>query len=196
MYEQFYLDGSAIPEVFKIADRAMEEKFKPVKVVTAPREVPMPRIHGCPGAIGPLFVTEDVYVKQKEKMMIKREQEKKEMELEIIKLLAQRDRLRLKLGELDPSKKSNSKKIVNYNARLRQIDADLKMWETQSGIHIDELDQGSKIGRFLGQLKSYTKKIGKRIKKFYKRHEDLINGLASIILPVVGGILLKKVFRF
>lgn len=196
MYEQFYLDGSAIPDVFKIADKAMEEKFKPVKVVTAPREVPMPRIHGCPGAIGPLFVTEDVYVKQKEKMMIKREQEKKEMELEIIKLLAQRDRLRLKLGELDPAKKSNAKKIVNYNARLRQIDADLKMWETQSGIHIDELDQGSKIGRFLGQLKSYTKKIGKRVKKFYKRHEDLINGLASIILPVVGGILLKKVFRF
>lgn len=195
MYEQFYIDGSAVPEVFKIADRQMEEQYKPIKIVTAPREVPMPRIHGCPGAIGPLFITEEVYMQKKEKKMIKRAQEKKEMELEMIKLLAQRDRIRFKLGELDSTKKSNAKKIVNYNARLRQIDVDLKTLETQSNIHIDELDRGSKIGRFLGRLKTSAKKIVKRIKKFYNRNEDLISGMASIILPVIGGWLLKKIFR-
>lgn len=195
MYEQFYLDGSAVPDVFKIADRAMEAEYKPIKIVTAPREVPMPRIHGCPGAEGPLFVTEEYYTKKKEKMMVKRAKEKKEMELEIIKLLAQRDRIRFKLGELDSTKKSDAKKIVNYNARLRQIERDLSMWETQSGIHIDELDHGSKIGRFLGHLKYGVKKTAKKIKKFYHEHRKMIDGLASIILPVIGGLLMKKIFR-
>lgn len=196
MYEEYYIDGSAVPEVFRAADRIMEEKIKPIRVMTMPREIPMPRIEGCPGAIGPVHITEEWYVKKKRQKEIKRAKDKRDSEIEMIQLLARRDMLRCKLGELNPGKKKDSKKIANINIDLKEITAELQMLEEQSGIHLDELDQGTRVGRFLGRIKQNGKMIIKKIKKFYKKNFELVTGLATIIIPVIGTFLLKTIFRF
>lgn len=195
MYEQFYIPGASVPKVFQDADRIMEQQMKPIRIVTEPREIPMPRIEGCPGAIGPVHITEEWYVDKKRQKQIKRAKEKKDCEVEMIQLLARRDMIRHKLGELDPGKKKDYKKIAAMNISLKDISAELRMLEEQSGIHLDELDQGTRIGKFIGKLKHTAKKVVKSVKKFYHKNMELINGLAAIILPVVGAFLFKAIFR-
>lgn len=195
MYEDFYIDASVVPKVFRDADRIMEEKYKPVRIVNEPIEVPMPRIKGCPGAIGPVHITEDWYIKEKQKKMVKRAKEKKDLQIEMIQLLAQKDRLRFKLGELNPASKRDSKMIAKINIRLKDIDCELDMLETQSGVHIDELDKGTKVGRFLGRMKRMGRKICKKIKRFYRNNSELICGIATVILPIIGSFIVKRIFK-
>lgn len=195
MYEEFYIPGSAVPDVFRKADRIMDKKLRPLKVMTAPREIPMPRIEGCPGAIGPIHITEDWYNEKMKKKEEKKAKDRKKAEIEIIKYLAQQNRLRFKLGELDPSKKKNEKKIASINITLKNIEAEIRMLQEQNGISISELDRGSKIGQFVGRMKRRLKKIAKKVKKFYRDNTHLIDGLAAIILPFVGSFIIKRIFH-
>lgn len=192
MFEEYYLDPASVPEIFKIADQEMEKYYKKEKIVTKPREIPMPRIEGRYGANGPVFITEDWYLEMKRKQQTEQARDRRDMEVRMMKLLANKERLRFKLGELDPSKKQDSKKIVAINVKLKDIAAELQMLEMQSGIHLDELDSGSKLGRFSGMLKQKWKKLRKKIKKFYRRHEYVLNTVASIILPIFGGFMIKS----
>lgn len=196
MYEEFYIPGSSVPEVFREADRIMDKKLRPIKVMTSQREIPMPRIEGCPGAIGPIHITEDWYNEKMKKKEEKRKKERKKAEIEIIKYLAQQDRLRFKLGELDPSKRKNEKKIASINISLKNIEAEIRMLEEQNGIHIDELDRGSKIGRFVGRMKRRFRRIAKKVKRFYRDNTRLIDGIAAIVLPFIGSFIVKKLFHF
>lgn len=195
MYEDFYIDASAVPKVFRDVDKIMEEKYKPVRIVTKPIEVPMPRIEGCPGAIGAVHITEDWYIKQKQKQILNRAKSKKEMQIQMIQLLAQKDRLRFKLGELEPGKKRDSKMIAKINIRLKDIDCELDLLQMQSGVKINELDKGTKVGRFLGRLKRMGRKICKKVKRFYRNNSELVNGIAAVVLPLIGSFIIKSILK-
>ena len=74
--DNYYLSNN-IPEVFKIADKMMEEKYPQPKKVKKPRKVPMPDIKSNPNVEGPLYVTEEWYNKK----VAKREKKIKKMHI-------------------------------------------------------------------------------------------------------------------
>ena len=162
---QFYIDPkhTYVSPVFQAADRLVAERHKnDPEVVTKPIEVPMPFIHGCPGANGPIIVTKDWYVKTEKKRLANRAKDKRIDQEEMMELLARRDRLRGKLGCLNPMKKEDAKQIVKINIKLRDLQAELEMLQHQSGINLNQLDHGSRFNRFIGRVKNFFK----RVKKF------------------------------
>lgn len=190
MVNNYYLSDN-IPDVFVCADKMMAEKYpQPVKA-RPKKSVPMPDIDSNPNLEGPLCVTQEWYDKKSSKREKKRRKEQREYEIEMIQLITRRDLLRKKLGELNPGKKKDSKRIAAINIELTNIRDELKMLETQSGLHIDEVDKGTKVGRFIGKMKMKIKKVAKKIKKFYKRNTELIYGVCSIVLPVLVSKLIK-----
>jgi hypothetical protein len=195
MYECFYLDTKSVPDIFKIADREMEKKYPPEKRMTEPREIPMPYIDSNPNVPGPVYITEDWYFKKKKKKMINRAKEKRDVHIEMIQLLARKDMLRIKLGELDPGKKSDSKRIAAINVDIKDIDAELEMLAWQYGINLKELDKGTRLGRFIGRLKRKGKKLIKKIKRYFEDNGEFIMNMAAIILPVIGTFICKLIFR-
>lgn len=190
-----YYVCSELPEPFKAADLLMAQTYPQPKYIREPREVPMPTITENRGAEGPLKVTEEWYIAQKQKQDRRFMKKKREAEIDMIQLIARKEMLRAKLGELNPAKSKDSKRIAAINIELINIDNMMAQLEMETGISPTELDHGTKVGRFLGRLKQRVKKIGKSIKKFYKRNYDLINGLASIVLPIFGSLFLKKIFK-
>ena len=192
MYEQFYIDRNVVPEVFLQVDKIMEKEFKNNKEPRRIIEKPMPRIEGTPGVEGPLYITEDWFIKKSRKRELKRLKEQKEASIEMINLLAQKDCIRNKIGQLDPSKKRNIRRIAAMNVRIKDIDAELKILETESGCKIDDIDRGSKFGRIIGRIRRFSRKAFKKVKKFYRRNEELITGMATIIIPVVSSLIVKS----
>lgn len=191
MYEEFYLDKKYVPKIFLEADRVMEKEFKPLNK-NKPIEKPMPRIEGVPGVQGPLYVTEDWYIEKQRKRELKRLKQQKEAQIEMINLLAQKDCLRHKIGKLDPSKKRDSKRIAAMNVRIRDIDAELRFLEIENDCKVQDIDRGTKLGRTIGHIKRFARKISKKIKKFYNRNIELINGMATMIIPVVASLTIKS----
>ena len=181
----FYLPGAHIPEPFLAADRQWEEEHKnDPKPVTRIQKVPMPFIHGAKGVKGPIIVTEDWVLKKKKKEMKNRSEDRKEMQIEMMQLIGKRDRLKFKLGELDPGNKKDAKRIVAINIQLKDIDADLSMLQAQSGINLNNLDHGSRLARFIGGIKRWCRRKFKKVKKFFRENKELILGMISIIVPV------------
>ena len=180
--EHYYLDP--------LDNSKPTEKREPKK----PRkEVPMPFIKGDGKKKSKVIITEDWYVKQKKKHAVERAMDKKDMQREMMRLLAKQDRIRHKLGQLNPNKKKDSKKIVAYNEELKDIDAQLKMLEAQSGCKLDELDHGTRFGKFVGKIKHAWKRFKKKVKKVYERNEQLIVAIASVVIPVIGGVIIKGI---
>lgn len=194
MYEEFYLDRRYVPDVFRKADRIMEKELKPQRIIV-PREGPMPKIKGVNGVVGPLYMTEDWYIKRKKKWQLEKVKERKELQIEMMQLIAQKDLLRHRLGELDPTRKKDAKKIVAINVRIKDIECEIEMIEKESGCKIEELDHGTKLGRFCGRFKWIGRRIKKTVKRFYRRNEELISGLASIFLPILGTLLFKSILK-
>lgn len=192
--DNYYLSNN-IPEVFKIADRMMEEKYPQPKKVKKPRKVPMPDIKSNPNVEGPLYVTEEWYNKKVAKREKKIKKMQREYEIEMIQLIARRDMLKKKLGELNPGKKKDSKKIAAINIELINIREDLDEITAMSGLNITDIDNGTRLGRFLGRLKIKAKKIWKKTKKFYRRNSELIQGICAIVLPVIGSLIYKAITK-
>ena len=186
--EHYYLDPLENAEPTQRADRDEPSSRGNIK---------MPYIKSSKGRKKKVIVTEDWYVKKKKKQIEERSKDKKDMQLDMMKLLAKKDVIRYKLGQLDPTKKKHIKRRIAYLEQLGDIDAELKMLEDQSGIKIDEVDRGSKLGRFVGRLKRGWKRswkcVKKKTKEIFERNETLIVGLASIVLPIVGGIIIKSI---
>lgn len=193
MYEQFYLDTKSVPEIFLIADREMEKRYPPEDRLTKPREIPMPYIDSNPNVNGPVYVTNDWYFKKKKKRMIEKAKEKREVHIEMIKLLARKDMLRTKLGELDPGKKRDSKKIAAINIDIKDIDAELDMLSMQYDINLKELDKGTRLGRFIGRMKRKLKKMKKVIKRYWNDNNDFIINMATIVIPVISTLIFKLI---
>lgn len=195
MNEQFYLDTKAVPDIFKIADREMEKRIPKSDRLTEPREIPMPYIDSNPNVPGPVYVTNDWYFKKKRKRMIEKAKEKRDVHIEMIQLLARKDMLRIKLGDLDPGKKSDSKKIAAINVDIKDINAELEMLAFQYNINLEELDKGSRLGRFVGRMKRRFKKAVKKIKRFWEDHSEFLINMGAIILPVVSTFICKLIFK-
>ena len=192
MYEQFYIDTRSVPDIFKIADREMEKKYPPNDRLTKPKEIPMPYIDSNPNVPGPIYVTNDWYYKKKKKKIVERAKETRDIHIEMMQLLAKRDMLRIKLGKLNPANKKDSKKIVVINVKIKDINAELEMLSWQYNINLEELDKGSRLGRFIGRVKRKVKKITKVIKNLWEDHSDFILNIGSIILPFISTIIFKK----
>lgn len=192
MYEEFYLDRKYVPEVFRKVDRIMDKQIPKGPKKVDPFVKPMPQIKGIPGVVGPLYVTEDWYIKRKKEIAAERTKQKKDWQIEMMQLIAQKDLLRYKLGKLNPGKKKDAKRIASINIRIKDIEADIRMHEEFSGVKIEELDHGTKLGKFCGKFKWIGKKIKKSIKKFYRKHEEIITNIASIVLPFLATFLFKK----
>lgn len=186
---------SKLPEPFRLADEYMAKKYPQPKTIKKPREVPMPDIKINYGAEGPLKITEKWYVKKKQKQMVERAISQREAEIDMIQYIAKRDMLRRKLAELDPSKKKDSKRIASYNVEIMRLTEEIEQLERQFDISATEIDHGTRVGRFLARCKKGVKKVGKKIKKFCKRNSDLITGIASIVLPVIGSCIMKAIFH-
>lgn len=192
----YYLPGANVPKIFQEADRQMNEAYPEPEIVTEPIEVPMPFIEGAKGVKGPLIITKDWYIKCKKKELAKLSVDLKNVQIEIMQMIAERDRLRYKIGQLDPSKKKDAMKIAALNVKLRDtiegIDALCDLYE----INLNTLDEGSKLGRFVGKLKKIYKKVRKKVKRFYKDNKELIVGIASIVIPAVLAAVVKKLLGF
>lgn len=177
-----YLYGSEVP---------MYDDKEPVQI-TEPKVIPMPFIKEAKGSKDKVIVTEDWYVKAKKKKLARISKDKKDMQIEMMQLLGQRDILKSRLSKLDSSKKKDMKKIISINVRIKDIDAELAMLQKESGIIIDELDKGSKVGRFFNRLKRSVKKKFKKVKRFCKYNRELITGILGIVIPVFAGLIGKK----
>lgn len=191
----FYLPGATIPKIFLEADRQMARRNENKEIVTEPIEVPMPFIHGTPGVKGPLIITKDWYVKAEKERLAKKAKMKRDFQIEMMQLIAQRDQINMKLGELDPSKKKDSKKIVWCNIKLKDIDAELKMLQAQSHIDLNELEHGTQFARFVGAFKRKINKMKKKIKKFFKTYEESITALITVTIPLIIAIVAKSIMK-
>lgn len=195
MRDHFYADPDNVPEVFRIADMIMDEKYPEPEIVKEPHpvKVPVPTIKENRGAEGPIIITEDWYTSEKIKQEKRHEKERKIAEVEMIQYLTKKEMLLKQLNNLDISKPKDAKKIAAINVELNQINMEIGQLEMMYGISATEIDQGTKVGRFLGKMKKGIRKIGKKVKKFYKRNLELVYGLATIFLPVLGGLFFKKI---
>lgn len=212
----FYLSDD-IPEIFKAADRYMAMKNPQPKFVDMTRRDPIPglEIDTNPRVEGPIKFTED-YIKngrekikkeraKAEKERIKRnkkakleeaakkEKQMNEIKVELIQLCAQRDMLRSQLGKLDISKKKDSKMIASINVQLEKIDSTIEKIENKYNVKAKEIDRGSRIQRVVTKVKKTFKKVAKKVKKFFRRNEELIVGLASIVLPILSVAIFKSI---
>lgn len=191
--EKFYLTED-IPEVFKVAQDYVDKKYAKEEEIWEPIPVPMPTIRSNPNVYGPLRVTKKWYIKEKEKAMSRRAESKAEAEIEMIRLMAQRDRIRSKLSQLDPGNKKDSKKIAALNCRLNVINDYINEYKEQYDFNIEELDHGTKLGRFIGNMKRKIKKTFKKVKKFFKEHEEVLwtacTAVASLVVAFVVKLLI------
>ena len=193
-------------EMMRAAD-AWAEKHLPSQLHTMPpRIVPMETLPKS-NLRGPLSVSQeyrDKYNKDKEAekarieqerlaleekerkaLMKKEEDQRKQNELKFMQMLSKRDRLRLKLEKLDPRKKKDSNKIAEINARLLSLDRKIQEAKDSGMINEHDLRTGSKLQRFWEAVKNRTKKIWKKIKKFCKKHRDVIMDIVRVVLPVI-----------
>lgn len=180
--EDAYLYGSEVP---------MYDEKEPVQI-TKPKVIPMPFIKEAKGSKDKVIVTEDWYVKTKKKKLARLAKDKKDIQIEMMQLLGQKDILKSKLSKLDESKKKDMKKIISINVKIKDIDAELEMLQKESGIIIDELDKGSKIGRFFSRVKRSVKKKFKKVKRFCKYNSELVTGILSIVVPIFAAVIGKK----
>lgn len=190
-----YYVGENIPEIFKTADRYIEQQNPQPKYVDMTRKEPIKglEIDSNPRVLGPIKMTQDYYDKAVAKKKKKREKDKKKMRIEMIQLIAERDMLRKKLGELDISNRKEARKIASINIRLDQINKLLCALETQSGESVKELDRGTKPARIIGGIKKKVRKTIKKIKKFIKRNEEFIISVTSVVIPIVVMVVAKSI---
>lgn len=111
--------------------------------------------------------------------------ERREIRVDMVNLLAQRDRIKRKLGKLDVGKKKDSMKIAELNIELCAIDDDIKTLENISGEPAPDLNRGSGFRRFVGGVKRKVKKVCNRVKKFFNRNSEAITGISILSLPIV-----------
>lgn len=187
--QEFYLPGANIPEIFLIADKIMHERIKKehpewlIKRAT-PKKIPMPFIEGKPHN-GPLYVTEDWYVKRKKKQLKKKAKKRKDERIDLLEMQIRIKQIKRKLSKLDPGKKKDFKKIYDLNLELKDLECEIKAVEAETGQKVDELEEGSKLQRAIQWLKHKFKQMKKKVCKWVDKHEDLVIGILSVGIPLL-----------
>lgn len=125
----------------------------------------------------------------------RKERQRKEAENTLIKLISRKNYIKAKLSNLDPGKEKHSRMIAQFNIELNNIEEQINSIQTQTGIYLDKVEEGSRLKRFIGKVTTKCKSKARGIKKFFKKNKDLVVGLTSVILPVIGGCLLRLFVR-
>ena len=194
-----YMSASAmyigdVPEIFLIADRITEKErmIERSKIKTRkPRIIPMPTIKINKGAEGPLHVSQEFKDEFYRKKAEEKKKEKREYERELFECLGKKERLQFKLSKLDPKKKKDNKKIISINFRIQDLDEKIERLQRESGIDLKK-EGDSKLGKIWNRVKSTVKDVCKKVKKFWKKHSDAIEGVLTVVLPLVGAAFFKK----
>lgn len=185
-----------VAEVFRIADHEMKKRARKNPSKKTSKTIPMPKIDSNPRIKGPLHVTKEFKDSHYNKQEEKKKKEIKEYELEIYKTLAKIKRLKDSLIYLDPKKKKDSKRIAHINSRLRDLDEKLIRLQKESGINLNKLDTGSKLGRLWNEIKERAQKLFKRAKDLFKKYREPIEGVLLAVIPIIGVGFFKKFFGF
>lgn len=185
--DEYYL-GDNIPEIFRIADDVIKNKNNKKKNKKDNKNKKSKD------------KTDNEYKKNKDKKSEKKESKinvktPKEYEIEIIQLLARMEYTTRELEKLNPGKRKDAVKIAALNVELRNMKLKLEELENESGIKINELEIGTRFGRFMMKLKSIGRTIKKKAKKFFKHNQELVTGMIAIIAPVISMIILKTVLH-
>lgn len=125
----------------------------------------------------------------------RRAKAKREAEIKIIQLIARRNYLKNKLDDMDPGKEKDARKIACMNIELREIEDQLTYLQSEYGIYNDKIDEGSRFGRFISKIKRKFNRAKKKTKKFFKDNKDLIVSLSAVILPFLGGCIVKMLVK-
>lgn len=181
-------DPTIIPK-YEAEQYAKEKKNK--EFITKPVEIPIPFIHGDEDK-GPIYVSKDWYVKKKKKQIKRNAKESKIVQIEIMQCLAKRDRLLAKLATLDPAKKKDSKKIVNINIKLKDLDLEIDALQREVGTDLNSLNHGSKFQRKWETFKKRVRKRFKKIKRWFKDNKELVLGIAAIVIPGILSLIFGK----
>lgn len=194
--------------IWKIADELAErdrmknrEKIKTRK----PRIYykPIPKIEGCRGCEGPLYVTEEFKKRRSKEIAEERARDEEEringLKARLLDRLGKKDRYRLKLKGLTHKDKFQSQKIAVIKFYLADLDKEIKQLQEWIGIDLDECDKNSEMGTIWERVKSkaasVAKTVKKKVTKFIKRNRDVIEGVLSVIIPVIGGHLFRRYFN-
>lgn len=124
-----------------------------------------------------------------------RENEIRQAESDIIRLIARRDMLRGCLVTLNPSKQKDAIKIANINIELRDIEVTIQSLRAKYNIQTNSIEQGSKFGRFMGAVKKKTSSIFGKVKKFFKKNKESIIGVACVAIPAVCSIVASLILK-
>jgi hypothetical protein len=207
-----YYVGTNVPEIFKIADEIVyrnKEKYDDIDDdlddTDIDEDIPeKKKKKDKKKKIKKIKVVEDdkSLKKKKDKKEKKKDdtekvvvRTRKDYEIEMIQILAKIDLITRKLEELNPGKDKDAVKIAAYNVDLRNMKERLVELEKASGIKINELETGTKFGRFVSRVKTKGRKLIKKAKKFFKHNKELIAGIFGIVAPVVTAAILKAVLH-
>lgn len=169
----------------------IEDEKDPPEYITEPVKIPMPFIEGDPNVKGPLLITKDWYVKEKKKKIATVAKQKKELQIEMMELLARRDVIRGKLARLNPYDPKDASKIVKFNIELKDIKVQLDYMSQQTGVNITELDHGTRFSRKINEFKRRVTKKIKKVKEFFSNNMEAIVKVTIGVLPIVIGIASK-----
>jgi len=154
---------------------------------TEPVKIPMPFIHGD-GRKGPLYITEDWYVKKKKKRIIQNAKEKKIIQCDIMEAVGKLERVNIKLAKLDPSRKKDVKKIVKLNIKKRDLELEIDTLQKECGVEIESLYKGNKWRRRWESFKKKIKKCWKKVKRWFSDNKEYIFGFLAVAIPSLIGI--------
>ena len=184
-----------VPEIFRIADRLTDKErmAERAKIVTRkPRIVPMPTIGSNPNVEGPLHVSQEFKDNYYQNKAVEKKKEIREYEKDLMGCLGKKERLQYKLTKLDPRKKKENKKIISINFQLRDLDEKIIELQKESGITLNKMSSESKLGKIWARVKSVVDTVVKKIKKFFKKHRDAIEGVLMVALPIIGTAFFRK----
>lgn len=125
----------------------------------------------------------------------RQERRKKEYEIELINLLAKQKFLKARLEEMNPGKEKDAKRIAAFNIELLNIEERINRIQVESGIYLDKLEEGSRVKKFFIKVKTKCKKAVTKVKKFFTKNKEMVIGLASVVLPFIGGCIFKMFAR-
>lgn len=126
-----------------------------------------------------------------EEERLRKEEEKKQAEVDIIQLIARRDYLKGQLSKLNPYKRKDAIKIATINVELNNIEQAMQTLRNEYGIQRREIEQGSWASRTFNKIKTKVGNFWRKAKKFVKKNLEVILGVASIIVPFVGSIIVN-----
>ena len=133
--------------------------------------------------------------KKAEEERAKYEREKKQAEIDLIQLIARRDYIYANISKLDSSKKKDAIKIVQMNIELKHIETSIRALQEQYNIKMDSINHGSGMARSWNKFRRFVKNKWNGVRKWFKRNKDMIIGISSVVLPIIGSTIAASIIR-